>query len=249
MKYNYALIVGLLVSLHGLMGSEKDPIWLINTIPKDPTYEKCEEVKNILKKYAIDSIQKRWQISSVPGDSSYYKENAGKICLVHDELSGSSRLQVVCGGENTAKIRDIPYRCNTMVNSLERKINHLETLLKPQEMDYTNRAIEACGGIFLLSTAGIFLKNFLSTGSYSSKLLYASASLGIGSISIYLLLRSFDKTYSCIQHNNNCIKNYKDIESSITTHTTEKNNWNKVGTELSTIIALITSAQLKNLRV
>src|SRR6202789_2505791 len=176
MNYRYTLIVGLLVSAHILMGSEKD-IWAINNVPNDPPYEKYEEIKNILKTYAIDSTQKKWQISVVPD-----KGNAGKICLGYYESITSNRVTIVCGGDNTEIIRDLPHRCNDKVRSLNNKIQNLNTLLKPQEMDYASRAIEICCGIFFVSVAGISLKKFLSTGKNLSMLLHASASFGIGSI-------------------------------------------------------------------
>src|ERR1700691_3584879 len=147
MNYRYALIVGLLVSAHILMGSEKDPIYILNTIPDDPSYEKCKEIKDILEEKVIKNTQKKWKISVIPYDSSYYKENSSKICLNYDEVLGSSRKVIVCGANVTDRIRNLYLNCNNKAVHLQSKIDGLEASLRPQLMDYASRSGEICGGI------------------------------------------------------------------------------------------------------
>jgi hypothetical protein len=52
---------------------------------------------------------------------------------------------------------------------------------------------------------------------------------------MHLLLSAAHETYSCIQHNDNRMRNSEKIQSSITVCTTEKNKWEELKVQFDEI--------------
>lgn len=228
MKYNYALIVGLLVSAQVLMGSDKnDPsIFAINTIYENPRYEKCKEIATILTAEMYDRKKWNW---------TFGKDHQSKEILGYNN---GSYFETVLNAKKTGYILGLPSCCETKINELNEIIKPgQQQEPQPKELNILH-SFMLTGGTFLLAGTGKIMKIWLSEEKLFSLKSMGLVTAGIitGCLGFISLVHGMHGFYCIIKFNNNYDAELQRYRDTLKTCKEEREKWNDLKSRFESLI-------------
>ena len=233
MNYRYALVIGLLVSVHVLMGSEKTNfLWAINTIGEYPSYEKCKEVAAVLKtKMVDDETYDKWKITYI-SDDRFGEENKDKECI--DDLRLPTRM--IFNEEKTDRVVNLSYYCRSKKLDSDSAIHKIEKK-EPKLIDPLDGSVIVVGGL-LLGVTGKLIKTWLTEKNWFSLpcAMVFGASIITGILGGCSLVGGMNSIFSTIHSNKDYEAHRKEYETSKENLSKERQNWDQLEAEFKEII-------------
>ena len=234
MNYRYALIVGLLVSAHVLMGSEKkdNPLWVIRTMDEYPSYEKCKEVAAVLKaKMVDDETPHKWRISLII-NNEFGEKNKDKECI-HDLRQPS---ELIFGEKKTKRVVGLSDYCRRKKWDLDVAIGKIKTK-EPKSIDPLDGSVIVVG-ILLLGVTGKLMKTWLTEKDwfFLRWAMVFGGSIITGIVGECSLVGGAHSIYSTIHSNKDYEAYRKEYEATQESLSKERQNWDQLEAKFKEII-------------
>lgn len=225
MKYNYVLIIGLLISVHALIANEKydSAILAINDIYDSPGYEESKKFADILSN-GINRNKGGWFLRKMREDNKnliYYSDR--------------NDMKTVLNAEKTQLMLKLPTHCGKVVKCIQDKIALIEDFSQEDHLNPMPSIILSVG-IFSLGITAKIMKVWLQPTEWISlkNMILPIAGIVTGSLGIYSTIYGSYGLYKAVRFNN-----YNDTaqyNNKLKELKQEKNNWLQLKSRFESLI-------------